>query len=153
MLDFINTFIQFLGNRKNQLLIRERIAKGSAKRSISDQIQVLETMLVFLNQQKLNLGDIDMEKLNVLLDGQFLSIEEIKARQRKQQDSGLTKEIMIAAELAQKNPNAGGFAINTEKYKGKSIVTKISTMRRTGKLPDYIKTMTAGSAVFLVHKK
>ncbi len=138
--------IKFLINRKMTLLDSERRANGRAKISLTSQIQVIETILIELNQQNKSEG-IDMEKINLALDKQARSLEDLKPRSR---NSGLTDAIIELAESL----NPGTYRqISTEKVKGKSIIAKIYTLKKTGKLPMNIIPITRGAEIFIANKK
>lgn len=143
----IKKFIQFLLDRKLALMNQEKIAIGSAKHSISDQIQWIETILIFLNKEK---GEMDMEKLGILLNEKMVTMDEIRSRQRKPKDTGLSKELIA---IAEKLEPGKGYHLDTQTHKSKSLITKIYSLVKKGRLPAGISAMTAGPDVYLVKGK
>lgn len=139
----IEQLIKFLIDRKALMLQYERVAKGKAKISMSGQIQVIDSILVFLSQNKNAKGDINMESLKLSLDKtNELSIEEIKARQNRRSGSTLTKAII---ELVAALPEGKGRIINGTGVNKKTVAATVSRLTKRGVLPKNIAVMTAQS--------
>lgn len=140
----LNDLYNFFVDRKLKLLQAERLSKGRAAESIRAQIQVVETILMHLNR-----GGNDMEKLKLALDTQTLSLDDI-IKKKKRAPSGLTQELI---ELASQLKPGSGRPLDTKQFKGNSISTKVSILRKTGALPSNVRVMWADKQLYLIKEK
>lgn len=140
----INDLRDFFVNRKFELLQAERLTKGRTRDIIQAQLRFVESTLIYLNR-----GVNDMGALKLALDAQALSLDEI-IKKKQRSPSGLTQEII---ELAEKLKPGSGRPLDTTQFKGNSISTKVSILRKKGVLPKNVKVMWADKQLYLVKEK
>lgn len=144
----IEQLIKFLIDRKVLMLQHERVAKGRAKIAITSQIQVIESVLTFLSQNKNQEGEnINMDTLKLTLDREAKSLDELKPRKGQGE---MTEAIL---KIAEGLPPGTYKQINTKEVSGKSVIAKIYFLKKQGKLPESIAPLTRGKDVFIARKK
>ena len=145
MIETISTkpFLKMLIEVKYKLLEQDKRSKGFVKAIINARIQNLEEMINFLNQQT---GDLDMEKLKIVLDNVPRPLSEIKPRQK---DGGLAE---VLVEEAKKLPPNSYVSLDVSKIKPQTFVTRVSVLKKNKVLPDDIYISRRGKDVLLVRK-
>lgn len=120
---------QFLIARRFQLLTLEKRSKGKPKDVIFAQIQNLEAIIAFLNNQREE--KLDMETLNKALEIKIIPISELK---RSRGNGKLTQSVL---DLVNKIPPNGSVSADIlgENLNMKSLRSKIHNLKTTGKLP------------------
>ena len=140
---------EFLIEQKMKLLEYEKHSRGTAKLSMTGQIQVLDTFLVWLNtyihQRE---GELNMEKLKLSLDTQAKSLDALQPRQRT---SALTDAVLELAESLAPNTYK---PINNPNIKSmRAVASKIWALRAKGKLPKDIRAIVRGKDLYLARIK
>ena len=137
----IDEMVKMLAERKQRLMQQEAMAKDVAKMSITNQITIIETILIFVHKAKK--GETTMADLELSLDDQMIPIEDLKTRKAK---GGLEDKIL---ELAQKIPNGVGQKVILGKYKPTTIAAKIYHMIESKKLPAHFKPIHQDKVLYL----
>lgn len=138
----------FLIERKFSLLMQSKSSTLRRTRELIEaQIRCIEAILIFYSKQG---EEQSMEKLNASLDDQIVSLEDIRARQRKRSDTGLTKFLLDTAEALKPGQ---GRVIPTTEVKPNSVATRIHYLVKHNVLPKNVTSMRAGAEIYMVKKK
>ncbi len=130
MEDKADNLKKFLWERKTHLLNSERIAKGKARDSIGNQLQVVDLIFQFLSSNQTE--DEAMEKLKLSLDDQLIPLEELKPRQRENRIAEAIIEYVKTIPPGMSKPiNAPGISVRT-------VLTQIYNLQKKGLLGDDI---------------
>lgn len=141
----LNDLVKFLIERKQKLVLQERVAMGLAKHSINSQIQVIESILIFVSRNK-SKEVVNMEELELSLE-EARSIDELTPRRSNNQ---VTKAIIKLVN----GLKPGTFRpVDTKKFKGRSIAAKVYVMKKKNMLPEDISVITRGTELFIARKK
>ncbi len=142
----LDAFIKYLIERKDRLVQQERMAIGKAKLSINAQIQVFESILIFVVRNKTN-REATMEELELSLDKEARSLDELKPRRSNNE---VTKAIIRLVDSLK----PGTFKkVTNEKVKPRSIAAKVYVMKKKGILREDISVVTRGSELYISRKK
>ena len=132
----------FLIETKFKLLDMERRATSWAKDAITSNIQLVDSILIFLSTKQ---AEEDMAKLVLTTEKQLRSLEDLKPRQ---ENAELTEAIL---EVAEKLKPGTYLPLNNlpAEIKLKSVSSKIYGLRDAGKLPISIKPIQRGRELYL----
>ncbi len=147
----LEAFIKYLIERKDRLVQQERMAIGKAKLSINAQIQVIESILIFVNRNKTN-REATMEELELSLS-EAISIEEIRSRQRRR--SGGSSVVQAILRIIKVIPEGKGKLVDVPGYNKRTVASTVHKLSKSGVLPSNITIMTAagGKEVYVVKEK
>jgi hypothetical protein len=140
----IQALTEFLIARKMKLAEGERLAKGKAKMALLMQLQVVETILIFLNQKE---RDDLMEKLELSLDKQAILLSTLKPVRKSTDDT-----IEAVKELLKTIPPGHGKPLNGPNIKPKSMAAKLYRLKKAGLLPPEMMITTHGTTIYIGRK-
>lgn len=134
---------EFIINRKQELLQKERVGTGKVKDVILGQIQALESILIFLSSKQ---TEEDMAKLEIMLEDQTMVIEDIQALRRR--GTGELTELLKA--FSKKIESGTGKPLKLPPtIKPTVVVAKIHYLRKQGILPENIFPSTIKGRVWM----
>lgn len=134
---------QFLIARRFQLLTLEKRSKGKPKDVIFAQIQNLEFMISWLNNQREE--KLDMETLNKGLEIKIIPLSELR---RSRGNGKLTQSIL---DLAEKIPVGGSVSADIlgPNIKMNSLRTKMHDLHTKKKLPKNIFPIQSAGKLYI----
>ena len=132
--DKVSTLKAFLWERKAHLLNSERIAKGKAKESLGNQLQVVDLIFQYISSNETE--DKAMEKLKLSLDDQLIPLEELKPRQRENRIAEAVIAFVETIPPGMSKPiNAPGISVRT-------VLTQVYQLKEKGLLPPEIMAIS-----------
>lgn len=139
----IKALIKFLYERKLKALEKEKFAKSQARAAITNQIQLIDELLVFLSKQQ---GELNMEDLDLFLD------EKIQPLGEMTQSRELSKVTQLLMQKANSLPPKSKVQLNPKALAPTTASTKVSILRRKGLIPKDVTTSAPKGELWLIRK-
>lgn len=135
-----------LAEIKDKLLALEKTANGkAAKIALGAEMRVVEKLLVFVTNSEKE-GELNMEKLNKVLNEDLVDIEDIRVRK---DGAELRKKIK---EWAQVIPPGKAKPIPQDNINPNSFISVVGKMRKSKEIPDYIHAANTKNGLYLTNR-
>ncbi len=119
----------FLIERKGKLLVSEAIAKGKAKTALTSQLQVIDSILIFLSTKQ---TEDDMAKLKLSMDSAAISLDDLKPRARESKVIEAILEFVENLQPGQAKP------IDAPGISKRTVLSTVYALKKQGRLPENI---------------